>query len=552
MDNINIKLKTTIMKTIQVLAILFFTCFLLAVPCPAAGETAVDDILSEFEDEGETGESTEQEIQTKPSMFSLNGHVKFSSAYNFAHEKPEPGQTDWRGFSKMKSEIQLELEAKFSPSWQAKLSGRGTYDIIYKQHGKDEYTTEILNEYQREGELWESYLQGSITKNLDLKIGRQIVVWGKSDNIRITDVLNPLDNREPGMTDIEFLRLPVTMTKLDYYWGNWTFTGMAIHEIRFNKNPEFGSDFYPYEFEPPHEKIPNHGGNETEFAFAVSGIFSGWDIAFYKADIFEDIPHLELVSMQSNSVYRFIPVPSFEFSTETEYEMQHADIKMTGMALNIAYGNWLFIVEAAHFDDLRFINYPKIGDITTVAGLPPAPIFTTIEYDLRDRETYSRTDLLGGIEYSGFDDTTISFEVSQKHIHDYIDRRERFEEAFSENIQNIINLFPMLTLADKNRVLAEFDAMIQQLPVEPEENEYLAVLRISRNFLNETLTLLFVGSVYEGQSQDSCVERLQIDYDVTDDLTITGGVMFYQNGERETFNDIQDNNRVFFEMKYSF
>ena len=66
------------------------------------------------------------------------------------------------------------------------------------------------------------------------------MVWGKSDNLRVTDVLNPLDNREPGLVDIEDLRLPTTMTKLDLYLGDWNLSGMVVHEVRFNKAPALG------------------------------------------------------------------------------------------------------------------------------------------------------------------------------------------------------------------------------------------------------------------------------------------------------------------------
>ena len=94
------------------------------------------------------------------------------------------------------------------------------YDFAYEIQGRDKFTQEVLDENENELEFDEVWLLGSITDRLDLKAGRQIVVWGKSDNIRVTDVLNPLDLREPGLTDLENLRLPVTMTKLDYFmWG---------------------------------------------------------------------------------------------------------------------------------------------------------------------------------------------------------------------------------------------------------------------------------------------------------------------------------------------
>ena len=84
----------------------------------------------------------------------------------------------------------------------------------------------MLDAYEQESELREVYLQGALASALDIKVGRQIVVWGKSDNIRITDVLNPIDNREPGLVDIEDVRLPLTMSRLDFYFGDWGLSTM--------------------------------------------------------------------------------------------------------------------------------------------------------------------------------------------------------------------------------------------------------------------------------------------------------------------------------------
>ena len=254
-----------------------------------------DDILKGFDDDTKesTPELTQDEL--KPSMFSLNGDVKLGASYNFAHDKPKGNETDWRGLSRLRGELHLELDAKFSNLWQARFSGKGAYDFAYGINGQDEFTDEVIDNYEKELELGETYLQGSLTKSFDVKIGRQIVVWGKSDNIRVTDVLNPLDMREPGLTDIEDLRLPVTMSRLDYYIGDWSLSGITIHEIRFNKNPEYGNDFYPSLTPPPHEDKPDSAGKNTEYAAAINGIFSGWDISFYWADYYNDLPHFEFV-----------------------------------------------------------------------------------------------------------------------------------------------------------------------------------------------------------------------------------------------------------------
>ncbi len=46
------------------------------------------------------------------------------------------------------------------------------------------------------------------------------------------------------MTDINDLRLPVTMSKMDYYKKDLTVSSYLIHEHRGNRLPVYGSDFY--------------------------------------------------------------------------------------------------------------------------------------------------------------------------------------------------------------------------------------------------------------------------------------------------------------------
>lgn len=183
-----------------------------------------------------------------------------------------------------------------------------------------------------------AYLQGKITDSLDIKTGRQIVVWGKSDNIRATDILNPLDLRVPGTTDIEDLRLPVCMTKVDYYLGDWSLSAIAVHEHRFNKLPEFGSDFFTQDAPLPHESIPADTFENTEYAASLNGIFTGWDIAFYYADYYEDTPYLKISSVGG------LPLA----------ELRHAHQTMAGADFNITFGNFLLKSEAAWFKGVRF------------------------------------------------------------------------------------------------------------------------------------------------------------------------------------------------------
>ena len=47
----------------------------------------------------------------------------------------------------------LELSWKFTDSWQAFVSGKGFYDFAYEINGRDDYTNDVLEEYEKEMNL---------------------------------------------------------------------------------------------------------------------------------------------------------------------------------------------------------------------------------------------------------------------------------------------------------------------------------------------------------------------------------------------------------------
>ena len=437
---------------------------------PSEESEDIEEILEGFEDAGGKQAETEHKKQSTPSRYSLNGYLEFDTIVNIAHDAPTAGETDWRGLSSLRTGMGLDFKAKLSELWQARISGQGFYDFAYTIRGRDNYTQQVLDQYEQELELTDTYIQGSFTKNLDLKAGRQIVVWGRMDNLRVNDVLNPIDLRVPGLTDLEDLRLPVGMVRMDYYHGNWGFTGMVIPEIRFSKKPVFGSDFFPADQPLPPQDVPSDGLNNAGYAAAINGIFSGWDIAFYFADIYSDQTHIE--SGENGAA-----------------EQKHARIKMVGTASSIARGNWLTKLELALFDGLKFTNTPG--------------------------EEFSRLDTAAGIEYSGFTEATVSVEVANRHIID-------------------------------------FDQALRQPPDDRRENEFQYALRATKTFINDTLNVIFIASTFGIKVQDGFSERLTAEYDLTDAIEITAGIVLYQSGDTNRFPGLDDNDRVFIEIKYSF
>ncbi len=76
---------------------------------------------------------------------------------------------------------------------------------------------------------------------MDLRIGKQQIIWGKADGVFITDVVSPKDMSNFILPDFDEVRLGVTAVKADYYVGDFTFEGVWIPVFTPNIIPETGS-----------------------------------------------------------------------------------------------------------------------------------------------------------------------------------------------------------------------------------------------------------------------------------------------------------------------
>ena len=67
--------------------------------------------------------------------------------------------------------------------------------------------------------LYEAYIETTIG-DIFLRIGRQVLVWGESDNFRLLDNINPLDASFGGfLLNLDERRVPLDMIRASYYIG---------------------------------------------------------------------------------------------------------------------------------------------------------------------------------------------------------------------------------------------------------------------------------------------------------------------------------------------
>lgn len=433
----------------------------------------LDDELDGFDDDSEISNPELLESNDQNNAISFTGNVGLATSFAIAHKKPLEFESDYRGLNKLKFSADLLTDFTISDNWKGKIGLQVYYDPIYQLYGSDDYNDDVLAVYESEIEINDVYIIGSLRDNVDLKIGRQIEVWGKSDSIRVTDVINPLDNREPGLVDIEDLRLPVLMSKLSYYSGDWAYNLFAIHEQRNPKEPAIDSEFFPVSRIFPNSNIDfsrvDDGSiqfSDSSFAISIDGRFSGWDLSFYAGEVTDSRWHFE-----NNGADR-----------------EYGQVDMLGVATNVVLNSFLLKAEIAILDDLQYS--------------------TTLD-------TKKRIDSLVGVEYSGFSDWQLSLEYATRKIKDY-------------------------------------EPQMINLPDQVEEDTDQIALRASYSFNNDNAMFNILSSTTTGDKTQGGFNRLWLDYDVSDNTQVSVGYIDYRSGTNLFWQAISENDRLFFNAKYSF
>lgn len=155
----------------------------------------------------------------------LYGYITQSAGFSLtgSHYDSPPGlQTALmnvfiEGDYKPCSDVMLYMSTMFSGDWAYDLlSGKSSWNsrLFDQSRGRmfiDDQYWQVLKS------AWVNWSPG----NWNIRLGKQIVVWGQTDGFRLMDQINPLDQRR-GFQDVEFENtiIPVWLAKIEYYVPN--------------------------------------------------------------------------------------------------------------------------------------------------------------------------------------------------------------------------------------------------------------------------------------------------------------------------------------------
>ena len=324
--------------------------------------------------------------------------------------------------------------------------------------------------------------------SLDLRIGKQQIIWGKGDGVFITDVVSPKDMSKFIIPDFDEIRLGVTALKADYYLGNFAFEGVWIPVFTPNILPAQDSLWavsmdFPTGVEPSlSTALPSTTLENSEGFAKVSYMGSAFDFELMGGTMFDDAPTGHVTPVNLASTPKLVDVTK-------EYQR----LLMGGGSFSTEIAGVVMKGEGAYYSGKAFNMSPEalLADLGSGGD-------GTIEKD--------------AIHYMvGADYVIAGVNLGVQFIQEYI-------LDYNSKINN-----------------DEFNSTMTFLT--------------AKNFMDDSLELKFFG--YYGLNNEDALLRFSAGYSVTEGMLLTAGVDIFI-GDTGYFGQYDANDLGYIQAKYSF
>jgi hypothetical protein len=241
------------------------------------------------------------------------------------------------------------------------------------EHSTDDYDLE----------LYEGYISHA-TPDWDLRLGRQIVRWGKTDQISPADNVNPQDLREFFIPELEERKIPNWMARIRLFPGDVTLEGIFVPFFEENEFDFSGTTWALLGNQPNTLRIkeskPGKGLDNADLGLRTSTSLAGWDVAASYLYATEKSPRL-----------RFEPANPAGPTLHADYRRQH----IWAVEFETTANKFGFRGEGAYFDK------------------------QTLHTESLDSVAKPVTHSVIGVDYVGEQDWYANVQLSHQHVFAY-------------------------------------------------------------------------------------------------------------------------------------
>ncbi|MBS3742454.1 MAG: hypothetical protein KGY75_08190 [Candidatus Cloacimonetes bacterium] len=183
-------------------------------------------------------------------------------------------------------------------------------------------------------------------RTIDLRVGKQQIIWGKAEGVFITDIISPKDMTEFLLPDFEEIRMGVNAVKADYYLGNHTFELVWLPVFTPTLMPSDSSIWQPQmnfaippQFDYSQKKVKKSLENSEVF-FKYSAITSAADFELMAGYAWDDDPTMH--------VEKTIDPETHELTNLTVIPKHHR-LTITGGSFSTTLGPLVLRSEGAYY-----------------------------------------------------------------------------------------------------------------------------------------------------------------------------------------------------------
>ena len=422
--------------------------------------------------------------------------------------------------SSFKNTFDIAMEYKFSDDWVFFFHPRYFYDFGYSLRDSDSFDRNQakMGNTQRAEWLRDCYLDYT-SDEIDIRVGKQQIVWGQADGIPFLDRVMPFDLSYAFLPDYADIRIPLWMVKLEYSPEvNSTLQFLLIPDFEASRSAPAGAPFAfkaVNDFEMFKNVMNGAGGSVSVDLHRPSNQFSSSRIGLRWRSMLGNLEYtLNWLYGYSTSAFTYTESlvlpggpPSFVMGAPIgtyKYSRRHKLMHLLGFSFNKA------IVDPGFFEGLTIRGeFAYFHDEPTYYGLTHGRRNFT---EPSDKYSY-----VLGFDKNFFTDLLFSFQFGQL-ITD--------KKTFQGN--QVLNAFTY-GLADKV--------------------ENFFSLKLAKDFLHSRLnpeTLILYNDDGDGRI------TTKLKFEATENLWLTLGYHYFWGDPWTSNGQYRNNDHIFYETKLTF
>ena len=234
-------------------------------------------------------------------------------------------------FQKWEWILKPELNYKLSKRIRFYLKGRFYTDLSDNLETDKPQIKEVSKASRRhwigsksEWEFREVYVDLDLGGFGFTRIGKQQIVWGETDGLKLLDLVNPQNFREFILADFDESRIPLWSIKHDFSVSELNVQLLWIPDNTYHDLPDFDYPFFPKSNLPPlgNNKVlfnesekPSAFFKDSEYGVKLNRFIKGWDLSLNYLYTFDDFALFNIQPLTTN--------PALDVSATPFYSRYH-------------------------------------------------------------------------------------------------------------------------------------------------------------------------------------------------------------------------------------